>query len=104
MIAFHFLILPSIRALRLAIGTAAACVLASACFARTPASLAEYPIKNIRMIVAASPSTADDFFARVLSGELEGFYGKRVIVDNRAGAGGLPREHGFCRNSSPKVQ
>jgi tripartite-type tricarboxylate transporter receptor subunit TctC len=49
----------------------------------------EYPVKPIRILVAASPGTADDFFARTLAQELAGFYNQRVVVDNRAGAGGL---------------
>lgn len=55
----------------------------------TTPSLADYPVKTIRMIVASSPGAADDFFARVLADDLEVFYGQRIIVDNRAGAGGL---------------
>jgi tripartite-type tricarboxylate transporter receptor subunit TctC len=39
--------------------------------------------------VASSPGTADDFFARALASELEGFYRQRVVIDNRSGAGGL---------------
>ncbi len=41
------------------------------------------------MIVASSVGAADDFFARSLGMELEAFYGKRIIVENRPGAGGL---------------
>lgn len=58
--------------------------------AANPSSLqAEFPVKPIRIFVASSPGTADDFFARVLAAELEVFYRQRVIVDNRPGAGGL---------------
>lgn len=48
-----------------------------------------YPVKPIRIVVAASPGTADDFFARVLGKELAEFYKQRVVIDNRPGAGGL---------------
>jgi tripartite-type tricarboxylate transporter receptor subunit TctC len=48
-----------------------------------------YPLKPIRIIVAAPPGSADDFFARTLAQELAGFYSQRVVVDNRPGAGGL---------------
>lgn len=51
--------------------------------------LAAYPVKPIRIIVASPPGAADDFFARALAGELETFYGQRILIDNRAGAGGL---------------
>ena len=48
-----------------------------------------YPLKSIRMIVASSPGTASDFFARVLGQELAAQYGRNIAIDNRAGAGGL---------------
>jgi len=49
----------------------------------------DYPERMIRIIVAAPPGAADDFFARKLGDELEASYQRRVYVENRAGAGGL---------------
>ena len=49
----------------------------------------EYPTRRIRIIVASSTGTASDIFARSLASELAAFYGKRIIVENRPGAGGL---------------
>jgi tripartite-type tricarboxylate transporter receptor subunit TctC len=49
----------------------------------------DFPVKPIRIIVASSTGTASDIFARSLGEELGAFYGKRVIVENRPGAGGL---------------
>jgi len=46
-------------------------------------------VKPIRIVVASSPGTADDFFARSLAGELEAKYRQRIVIDNRSGAGGL---------------
>ena len=57
--------------------------------AQQPAVFEAYPIKSIRIIVAASPGTASDFFARVLSQDLAAHYGRNIAIDNRAGAGGL---------------
>ena len=54
-----------------------------------PEANVDYPVKPIRIVVAASPGTADDFFARVLGQELAQFYNQRVVIDNRSGAGGL---------------
>lgn len=54
-----------------------------------PAALADYPVKPIRIIVASSGGTAEDFFARALGDQLAATYGQRVVVDNRSGAGGL---------------
>ena len=59
------------------------------CFAVPGESLADYPVKSIRMIVASSVGAADDFFARLLAQELELFYKQRVTIENRPGAGGL---------------
>lgn len=50
---------------------------------------AAYPVKPIRIVVASPPGAADDFFARVIGAHLEAFYGQRVVIDNRTGAGGL---------------
>jgi len=49
----------------------------------------DYPVRSIRIIVASSPGTASDIFARSLADELGAFYGRRIIVENRPGAGGL---------------
>lgn len=77
------------RALRVAICALAVLVAASPCIAEPAAALADYPVKTIRIIVASSPGTASDIFARSLGEDLGDFYGQRVIVDNRPGAGGL---------------
>ena len=55
---------------------------------RAPA-FAEYPVRSIRIVVASSPGSADDFFARTLAGQLEAFYRQRIVIENRSGAGGL---------------
>lgn len=52
-------------------------------------ALAAYPVKSIRIIVASSPGTAGDLFARSLGKELSRFYGQNIVVENRMGAGGL---------------
>ena len=70
---------------------AALCALAAAptCDATQSKPLAAYPVKPIRIIVASSPGTASDFFARSIGEDLGAFYGRRVVIENRAGAGGL---------------
>ncbi len=74
---------------RVALCAIAALAAAVPCSAQQSAALADYPAKTIRMIVASSPGTASDFFARSVGEELGAYYGKRVIVENRPGAGGL---------------
>lgn len=48
-----------------------------------------YPTKPIRMIVASSSGTSSDFFARTIGQVITDQYKVQVVVDNRAGAGGL---------------
>lgn len=74
--------------LRLAFCAPAVLLDADACFSRS-IERAVYPVKPIRIVVASSPGSADDFFARLLGEHLEAFYRQRVIIDNRTGAGGL---------------
>jgi len=61
----------------------------SVCLAHLARNEPAYPAKPIRIIVAASPGAAEDFFARALGQKMEAGYGRRVIIDNRPGAGGL---------------
>jgi tripartite-type tricarboxylate transporter receptor subunit TctC len=64
-------------------------LLAARVWANVSEPHAEFPVKPIRIIVASSVGAADDFFARLLADELEIFYQRRVLVENRPGAGGL---------------
>lgn len=67
----------------------ASLVWAASCAATAAATFPAYPVKAIRIIVASSGGTADDFFARALGEELAAFYRQRIVIDNRPGAGGL---------------
>ena len=62
---------------------------ASQCLAQQPVPQEDYPLRSIRIIVAASPGSADEFFARTLGRSLEAFYRQRIVIDSRPGAGGL---------------
>jgi len=79
----------SANALWVALGAAAACLVAIPCLARESAAFAVYPVKSIRIITASSPGAAEDFFARTIGAELSAFYGQGVVIVNRSGAGGL---------------
>ena len=76
-------------ALRAALCAPALFLGATPCDARPWEQEAAYPVKPIRMVVASPPGAADDLFARAVGRELERFYGQRVVIDNRTGAGGL---------------
>jgi tripartite-type tricarboxylate transporter receptor subunit TctC len=48
-----------------------------------------YPGKPIRMIVPVAPGGGADITARALAQKLTDLWGQQVIIDNRAGAGGI---------------
>ena len=49
----------------------------------------DYPNKPIRVVVPSSPGGGIDALARVIGPKLTETWGKSVIIDNRAGAGGI---------------
>lgn len=64
---------------------AAACTLAIA----ASAAAQNYPTKPIRMIIPFPPGGGSDVAGRVVATALSERLGRQVIVDNRAGAGGV---------------
>lgn len=48
-----------------------------------------YPSRPIRMIVPVAPGGGGDITGRALAQKLAASFGQQVIVDNRAGAGGV---------------
>jgi tripartite-type tricarboxylate transporter receptor subunit TctC len=48
-----------------------------------------YPVKPIRAIVGFAPGGATDIMARMLGQKLTEVFGQQIIVDNRAGGGGI---------------
>jgi tripartite-type tricarboxylate transporter receptor subunit TctC len=62
---------------------------AGTCGAKQSSALADFPVRPIRIIVTSSPGTADDYFARMIGEELGAHYKQRIVIENRAGAGGL---------------
>lgn len=54
-----------------------------------PAFAQEYPDRPIRLIVPFAAGGATDLLARELGQKLTERWGKQVVVDNRAGAGGI---------------
>lgn len=62
-------------------------LVAAAALLATPA-LAQYPERNITLIVPYGAGGGTDVTARMLARDLEAVLGKSVIVENRAGGGG----------------
>jgi tripartite-type tricarboxylate transporter receptor subunit TctC len=49
----------------------------------------DYPVRPIRLIVTSEAGSAPDVLARILGQRLGEAFGQQVVVDNRAGAGGI---------------
>lgn len=62
----------------------------TASLAYLPASAAEYPSKPIRMIVPFAPGGVTDMVSRTLADGMSKHLGQTIVVENRAGASGIP--------------
>lgn len=63
-------------------------VLAASIASSQPVSAADYPEKQIRIVVPYAPGGASDILARVLGQKLSESLRQPVVIENRAGAGG----------------
>jgi tripartite-type tricarboxylate transporter receptor subunit TctC len=52
-------------------------------------NLQKYPERPIRMIMPNAPGSANDTMGRILAAKLGEALGQQIVVDNRAGAGGI---------------
>ena len=50
---------------------------------------ADYPLRPIRMIMPNAPGSSNDTLGRLLATRLAAELGQQIVVDNRAGAGGV---------------
>ena len=63
-------------------------------------NIANYPEKNVSIVVGFPPGTATDTVARILAERFATKFGKSFIIDNRPGQGGSLGA-GVAANSSP---
>jgi len=75
------------RLARLLAGLVAALVLSSLLV--TPAAAQPYPSRVVKLIVPQTPGGATDVFARKIGQLLSEKWGQPVVIENRAGAGGV---------------
>jgi tripartite-type tricarboxylate transporter receptor subunit TctC len=64
-------------------------ILAGATLLATPALGQTFPDRPVRLVVAYPPGGNVDFTARLLTPAMSQALGQQVVVDNRAGAGGI---------------
>lgn len=58
--------------------------------ALTPAALAQaYPVKPVRLVVPYPPGGSNDVLSRITAQAMSPGLGQPVVIDNRAGAGGM---------------
>jgi len=69
-------------------GTALAAIIAA--LAVAPAHAADaYPTRPIRLIMPQAPGSSNDTIARITSVRLSELLGQQIVIDNRAGGGGI---------------
>ena len=57
--------------------------------ASMPSAAQDFPIRPVRFIVPYAAGGSGDLLARLLGNKLAAIWGQQVVVDNRAGGGGL---------------
>ena len=59
------------------------------CAAASPADAQDFPSKPIRLVVGFPPGGNADLGARIVAQKMSDGFGRQVVVENRAGAGGV---------------
>ena len=61
-----------------------------------------YPNKLVRIVVPSPPGGPPDQIARIIANKLQTAFGQTVIVENRAGVGGMVGT-GLCRQAAGRT-
>jgi len=67
--------------------TAAACMLVMGLILPAPAQ--DYPTQTIKMVISFGPGGGSDIIGRIVAQRMQEKLGQSVVVENRAGAGGM---------------
>lgn len=86
---------------RLLIGGAAASTLAGAAalFAPSIASANDFPSRPVRIVVPFAPGTPGEIWMRAVANRLQTMWSQPVVIENRAGAGGLVGAEAVARST-----
>jgi len=72
---------------RWSVAIVAAAGLSAAALSAAPPE--KYPVRPVRIVVPSTPGGGLDVLARILGPRLTAKWGQQVVIDNRAGAGGI---------------
>ncbi len=64
-------------------------ILQGVAFAQNRSDAERYPNRPIRIVVPSTAGSANDFTARAIAQRLTDAWGQQIVIDNRAGAGGV---------------
>jgi len=67
----------------------ACAVLSSASFAAQQDAPGAYPVRPVRLLVPSPPGGSNDGVARIVANGLSRSFGRSIVIDNRAGGGGI---------------
>ena len=91
--------------MRAAVLSCAAVAAASLCAQLCPAIAQDYPTRPITLIVPYPAGGGVDTMGRLVGQKLSAALGQQVVIENRGGAGGVPKEYlpgaAFAKPISP---
>ncbi len=82
------------------IAPCALCMIVMAANTHTHAADAAYPSRPIRMLVPNAPGSSVDTLSRIIGNKMSDVIGQQLVVDNRAGAGGIVGME-IAKNAAP---